>query len=85
MRYTIFTTLRDLCIKRNFFNAGTNIQYEKMFDLAEGLVKNAADENLAVIRLADVIWICTSDTEYNDVHKAIKEWFEQMKRLSAEH
>lgn len=85
MRYMIFTTLRDLCIEHNFFNAGTNSQYERMFDLATDLVQNAADQNLAVIRLADVIWICTADTKYNDVHKAIEEWFEQMKRLSAEH
>ncbi|MBR0542451.1 MAG: hypothetical protein IJK26_09680 [Clostridia bacterium] len=86
--YRIKSTLRLLCIKHNFFNDGTNAQYERMFELAAELVtkyiQTGGDTDVEE-RLIDVIWVCTSDEEtdesipVNKIAEAIKPWFAQMK------
>lgn len=93
MDYTIVSTLRNLCIKHNFFNAGTNSQYERMFELAKELVSKfiQADGDTDVEdRLIDVIWVCSCDEEtggdinVNDVAEAIKPWFIKMRDIANE-
>lgn len=84
MDYRIVDTLRTLCIKNDYFDAGTNSQYERMFELAKDVVKNAADAHLAVTRIATAIWICSADAGYNEVYSNIEAWFdERRKEMSA--
>lgn len=88
MNYRITSTLRDLCVKNNFFNAGTNSQYERMFELAKELVAQyilAEGDTDVEQRLIDVIWVCSYDEEtdgdinINDVADVIKPWFRKMR------
>lgn len=76
MDYRIVSTLRELCIENNWFNAGTNDQYDKMFEFAKELVKTAADRTMAILRLADVIWVCTDNKTENEIYKALEVWFD---------
>lgn len=46
-------TLRDICIKNNWFTCGSNSQYDKLFDMNEQ--GRSADE------LALVIWLCSNE------------------------
>lgn len=85
MDYTIVSTLRQLCIKHEWFTEGTNTQYERMFELAKDVVKNAADPALAVTRITDAIWMCScnpeteGDADYNFIYQEIENWYRQMK------
>ena len=45
--------LRILCIRMNWFNGGSNSQYEKLFDMNR--------EGASLEELALVIWLCTPD------------------------
>lgn len=47
-------TLRELCIKNNWFTCGSNIQYDKLFDMNE--------KNCSVDELALVIWLCSEES-----------------------
>lgn len=47
-------TLRNLCIKNNWFTAGDNEQYDKLFQLNE--------MEATIERIATAIWMC-SDAE----------------------
>ena len=51
--------LRTLCIKNDWFNAGSNEQYEKLFKLNE----NGA----SVETLAALIWSCTDGAELDEI------------------
>lgn len=51
--------LRNLCIKNNWFTAGTNEQYEKLFFM------NSTGVGLEM--LATIIWICSEDVFITDV------------------
>lgn len=59
-------TLRNLCIKNNWFTNGTNEQYDKLFEA------NTDGEDIE--NIASMIWICTDaeDTEIRDL-RAIRE------------
>lgn len=53
--YTVTTAseLRQLCIKNNWFAAGSNEQYEKLF---------YANENGCPIKeIATIIWLCSNE------------------------
>ncbi len=76
MDFRIVSTLRELCIKNDWFTAGTNYQYDKMFEFAKDLVKNAADRTMAILRLADVIWVCTEGKTENEIYKELEVWFD---------
>lgn len=76
MDYRIVSTLRELCIENDWFNAGTNSQYDKMFEFAKELVKTAADRTMAILRLADVIWVCTDGKTENEIYKVLEGWFD---------
>ena len=77
--YMIILTLRELCIKNDWFNAGSNSQYDKMFELAEDLVKDATDRATAILRLADVIWVCTDGKTENEIYRELETWFDNMR------
>ena len=77
--YMIILTLRELCIKNDWFNAGSNSQYDKMFALAEDLVKNATDRTTAIHRLADIIWVCTDDRTEDEIYRELEIWFDNMR------
>lgn len=47
-------TLRDLCIKNNWFTCGSNSQYNKLFDMNEN--------GCPIDELALVIWICSKES-----------------------
>lgn len=49
-------TLRRLCIKNNWFEEGTNSQYDKLFYMNE----NGA----AIEQIATVIWLCSDSEEH---------------------
>ena len=58
-------TLVNLCCQNNWFNDGSNTQYQKLFERAE---KGASFEELAVI-----IWLCTAnEIDITDVAKELK-------------
>ncbi len=51
--------LRALCIKNDWFDCGTNEQYDKLF---------YANENRASIEeIATIIWLCSDDVRRKDV------------------
>lgn len=60
-------TLRELCIKNNWFACGTNHQYDKLFEMNE--------KGKSVDELALVIWLC-SDGELD--RSAIKQELEKL-------
>lgn len=47
-------TLRDLCIKNNWFTCGSNSQYDKLFYMNE--------QGYSVDELSLVIWICSEES-----------------------
>ncbi len=91
-KHRVFESLREICVMNDWFNAGTNEQYEKMFDLAHQLVNEyisqkgtgiiTAAAQYAVVRLADVIWICTDGAEREKINTRLIDWFKQMCRES---
>lgn len=86
--YRITETLRELCIRNDWFNAGSNSQYEKMFDLAKMFVRQyvyskdgkSVTAQYAVTRLTDIIWLCTSDVERESISETLLVWFKQMNK-----
>lgn len=76
----IVMTLRELCIENDWFNAGTNKQYDKMFDFAKELIRDAADRTMAILRLADIIWVCTDGKTENEIYKGLEPWFDEMRK-----
>lgn len=46
-------TLRDLCIKNDWFTCGSNHQYYKLFDMNKA--------GCPIDELALVIWLCSDD------------------------
>ena len=56
--YTVTTTssLRNLCIKNNWFTEGSNKQYEKLF--------YANEHRCPIEEIATIIWLC-SDNEWS--------------------
>ncbi len=88
----IMSSLFYVCVENNFFNAGTNTQYENMFRLAEKYAKEyvASDGKTDVAeRLIDVIWVCSYDETTGEnldrsvVENAIKAWFENKRKAYA--
>ncbi len=82
--YTITDSLFKLCITKHWFNAGTNTQYERMFELAKNFVREyiaAKADCDSVQRLTDIIWLCSSDEEnggdipMQEVKQGLTEWF----------
>lgn len=73
LRFTAYE-LRSLCIKNDWFSAGSNAQYEKFFE---------ANENGATIsQLALIIWICSSSVSRTEIEqKLIEERNEKIARL----
>lgn len=49
-------TLRNLCIKNNWFTEGTNSQYEKLFYMNKS--------NASIEHIATVIWLCSDSEEH---------------------
>ena len=49
--------LRKVCIKNDWFNEGTNTQYEKLF--------YANDSGASIEEIATIIWLCTSSEEWS--------------------
>lgn len=54
--------LRELCIKNDWFTAGTNDQYDKLFE--------ANRNGMGIVEIAAIIWVC-SDAEYADIYHAL--------------
>ena len=78
----IRSTLRQVCIENDFFNDGSNEQYEKMFKLAEKLVDlynngSDADSKYAIEILTQVIWVCTNGVSSQYINLKITQWFEK--------
>ena len=78
----IRSTLRQVCIENDFFNDGSNEQYEKMFKLAEKLVDlynngSDADSKYAIEILTQVIWVCTNGASSQYINLKITQWFEK--------
>lgn len=78
----IRSTLRQVCIENDFFNDGSNEQYEKMFKLAEKLVDlynngSNADSKYAIEILTQVIWVCTNGVSSQYISLKITQWFEK--------
>ncbi len=95
--YAVVESLRTVCIENNFFNAGTNEQYEKMFMLAKQFAKcfckheHIHGENYVslaalngVDRLTDVIWVCTDGSERETVYSSVLAWFKYMTNVNKE-
>ena len=64
--------LRELCIENNWFDHGSNDQYDKLF---------RANEELApIMEIATIIWLC-SDAPRRDILATLRE--EQVKYNTA--
>lgn len=58
-----FHNVRQLCVQNNWFNAGGNNQYNKMFDkVAEGCTPH---------EIALLIWICSSHVSLEEIENAL--------------
>lgn len=55
--------LRSLCIKNDWFNAGSNEQYEKLFRLNES--------GASVETLAALIWSCTDGADLDEITETL--------------
>lgn len=53
------TKLIELCVKNNWFTAGTNEQYEKLLDVCE--------KRANIGSLTAMIWICSVDVEPKEI------------------
>lgn len=86
-RGRIVNAFIDFCRNNRFFNAGTNSQYNKAFDVAYDCVSKSIEcggfTNVED-RLTDVVWICSYDENTGDeldrnaIAEPIHEWFVQM-------
>lgn len=68
-----FYDLRGICIRNDWFNAGTNEQYDKLFDM------NRNGESVET--LAIIIWICTDDWSLEDIRTELGELFEKTRNF----
>lgn len=57
-----------MCNEKQFFTAGTNDQYSRMFDM----VKNNVDWH----KIALVIWLCSDDYNLDEVENEITNRFD---------
>lgn len=57
--------LRTLCINNDWFNSGTNEQYEKLLQLNES--------GAPVETLATLIWACTDGAELDEITEKLNE------------
>ncbi len=57
-KYTITDPeqLRSLCIRKNWFTCGTNMQYEKLF--------YANEMGCPIEEIATIIWLCSDSEEH---------------------
>jgi hypothetical protein len=57
-QYTVTTTdnLRMLCIRNNWFEEGTNTQYDKMF--------RANESGASIEEIATIIWLCSDEEQW---------------------
>ena len=64
MKSAVVFSLRELCIKNNWFTEGTNTQYSKMFDYAaNALVRQSQGEQSGIDELACIIWVCSESND----------------------
>lgn len=59
--------LRELCVKKNWFTAGSNEQYEKLFQRQR---EGASLEELAII-----VWVCSEDCTKDEIYDAMARTF----------
>ena len=52
--------IRNLCIERDWFDAGTNEQYGKMFDLC-------VDSTISNKEIAICIWLCSTKAKIEEI------------------
>lgn len=81
----IVSSLRQLCIDNNWFTAGSNEQYEMMFEVAKEAIRDEINEpyvtNFAFNELVTIIWICTADVTREDSEKIfhkLESWKDKM-------
>ena len=58
--------VRDLCIRKNWFNCGTNRQYDRMFDMLDRPEFSTRD-------IAMVIWTCSTHAALDDIIDELEE------------
>lgn len=59
--------LRELCVKKNWFTAGSNEQYEKLFQRQR---EGANLEELAII-----VWVCSEDCTKDEIYDTMARTF----------
>ena len=57
-------TLRQLCIKNDWFTCGSNRQYEKLFI--------ANEENWSIDEITSIIWVCSDEVPYNAIYNELE-------------
>lgn len=64
--HSISTTpnLRRLCVEKNWFTAGSQEQYDKLFD--------ANSRGFSLEAIATIIWLCSEDCEYSEILEELK-------------
>lgn len=58
--------VRHICILKNWFNCGTNRQYDRMFDMLDRPEYSARD-------IALVIWACSDHASLTEILEEIEE------------
>ena len=64
--YELKERVYQLCNKKQYFNAGSNVQYDRMFYAC-------ASEYFTVRDVAVMIWTCSVSAELGEVEREIRE------------
>ena len=78
--HDIISGLRYFCIDNDYFTAGDNEQYSKMFEVAKEAVKSGLKTDIE--KVAAIIWVCSeTDDSIDIIGSKIAEWLskEQVK------
>lgn len=60
--------LYDLCVEKNYFTCGDNMQYMRMFELARS---GAPAHDVAL-----VIWICSDNIDLDEIENEVRKVME---------
>lgn len=63
MKTLTTTEMYRICNKYNFFNHGSNYQYEKLFEVVR-------EDSEDLQKIATILWIC-SEQSYKDIYNTL--------------
>lgn len=70
MKVSDFGRYRSCCIRNNFFTAGTNEQYEKVYELMK--------KGITIHDLAMLTWLCSSGSDLEQIRFILQNEFRRL-------